>query len=132
MYKHNISWNKRQNKLTLYANTALNGKTTLGDVARNPRADYRYKTACPTGHKHSNQKHTKVMPHLSSIEGERAIGMAQQGATNTAIARTLGCTRIRVSRLMQRLRQGRGQPVAPVTTQKLEQCLLQEWQLRHT
>ena len=45
------------------------------------------------------------MPRLSQIERERAVGMAQQGATNAAIARTFGCTRATVVRLLQRLGQ---------------------------
>lgn len=45
------------------------------------------------------------MPRLSDIERERAVGMVQQGPSHADVARRLNCTRITVTRLMQRLRQ---------------------------
>ena len=45
------------------------------------------------------------MPRLTAIERERAVGMVQQGASHVDVARRLGCARITITRLMQRLRQ---------------------------
>ena len=73
-------------------------------VTRKARAFWQYKAAHRKRWEHSRQKNTRVMPRLSQVERERAVRMAQQGATNAAIARTFGCTKATVGRLMQRLR----------------------------
>lgn len=69
--------------------------------------------ACRTGiktcwHKFLGPQQAKAhkkMPRLSAIERERAVGMAHAGATHAHIARTFGCRREVITRLMQRLRQ---------------------------
>lgn len=45
------------------------------------------------------------MPRLTREERERAIGMADMGATQVHIARTFACTPLTVARLLQRYRQ---------------------------
>lgn len=45
------------------------------------------------------------MPRLSTVQRERAIGMAQQGARIAAIAATFNCSRFTVYKLMERFRQ---------------------------
>ena len=50
-------------------------------------------------------KITNNMPRLCREQRERAIGMSQMGATHAHIARTMNCTRITITRLMQRYRQ---------------------------
>ena len=50
-------------------------------------------------------KKPKEMPRLTAIQRERAVGMVQEGATHITVARRLGCARITITRLMQRLRQ---------------------------
>lgn len=45
------------------------------------------------------------MPRLTAAERERAVGMVQLGATHTDVATRFGCTRLTITRLMQRLRQ---------------------------
>lgn len=45
------------------------------------------------------------MPRLTAAERERAVGMSQVGASNSHIARTLGCTRQTIIRLLRRVNQ---------------------------
>lgn len=45
------------------------------------------------------------MPRLTAAQRERAVGMSQMGASNSHIARTLGCTRQTVIRLFRRVNQ---------------------------
>lgn len=78
---------------------------TLSRIPCNACAKSLYKTHDTVHQDSSNKKHMKEMPRLTAIQRERAIGMAQHGATHVAIARTFGYTRVCISRLMQRLRQ---------------------------
>ena len=77
---------------------------SITGVTRKARAFWQYKAAHRKRWEHSCQKNIRVMPRLSQVERERAVGMAQKGATNAAIARTFGCTKATVGRLMQPLR----------------------------
>ena len=45
------------------------------------------------------------MPRLTAEQRERAIGMANMGATQVHIAQTFGCNRMTVARLLQRFNQ---------------------------
>ena len=71
------------------------------EIKRDSGARLVYKNAEMTCQEHNNQKHTKEILRLTAIHRERTVDMVHYGATHAAIAKTVGCTRVFITRLMK-------------------------------